>query len=243
MNNRRVFSNADSLYEAAANYIIELSTNIISIKGRFIIALSGGNTPRKLYELLAQAPFARLADWKNIFIFWSDERCVPSTDKYNNSHMAFGALLDHVPIPAKNIFPVPVNLDPVNAATAYEQTLQLFFKDPVPVFDLILLGLGDNGHTASLFPFTSILKEKEHLVKEVFVTELNAYRISFTTVLINNAAEILFLVTGKEKAPVINTISSGEIDPDKYPVQLIAPEKGNVHWFLDEPAASTLNKN
>ncbi|MFT3908733.1 MAG: 6-phosphogluconolactonase [Ferruginibacter sp.] len=237
MNKKYIFDNVDIVCKAAAEYITELSKTTILQKGKFTIALSGGNTPRRLYELMSSPRYSNSLDWKNIFVFWGDERCVPLSDKDNNSHMAFTSLLDKVPIPAENIFPIPVNLEPAIAAASYEQTLQGFFKSALPVFDLILLGLGDNGHTASLFPFTTILKEKTNIVKEVFIQELNAYRISFTSELINNAAEIMFLVTGEAKASIINTIFSGIYEPEKYPVQLI---KDDAVWYLDKAAASQL---
>lgn len=240
MNNKHIFENVEMLCKAAADRIAELSKKTILKKGKFTIALSGGNTPRKLYELLAQPPWANSIDWKNIFVFWSDERCVPISDELNNSHMAFTALLNNIPIPTENIFPIRVNFEPAKAASSYEQTLQKIFRTDLPAFDLILLGLGDNGHTASLFPFSSILKEKKHIVKEVFIEELNAFRISFTTVLINNADHILFLVTGKEKSSIIKVIFSGIDDPERYPVQLIKPKKGNADWYLDKAAASQL---
>jgi 6-phosphogluconolactonase len=238
MINHHIFDNAATLYKNAADYIVYLSDKAIKKKNKFSIALSGGNTPRKLYELLSQAPYLTSIDWKNIFVFWSDERCVPLADEQNNSHMAFAAMLNKVPIPSQNIFPIPVNLQPALAANAYEQILKDFFNDDRPAFDLILLGLGDNGHTASLFPFTSILKEKKHIVKEVYVEELKAYRISFTSSLINNASHILFLVSGKEKSAIIKTIFSETIDPEKYPVQSIT--SANITWYLDKDAASQL---
>ena len=240
MNKKHIFNDAETVCIAAANYIVELSKKAILKKGKFTIALSGGNTPRKLYELLAQPAYSSLLEWKNIFIFWGDERYLPLSDEDNNSHMAFSALLNNIPIPAENIFTVPVNFDPERAAISYEQTLLTFFKEPLPAFDLILLGIGTNGHTASLFPFTSILKEKKQLVKEIFIEELGMYRISFTATLINQAQNVLFLVTGKEKAAIIETVFSGVKDVEKYPVLLIKPAKANPEWYLDEAAASRI---
>ena len=217
--------------------IFSYSNKCIGKKGRFTIALSGGNTPLKLYALLAKAKYAKSLDWKNIFIFWGDERCVPFSDKNNNSHMAMLTLLNNVPLPAENIFPIPVNFKPAIAASSYESTLLTFFKERIPAFDLILLGIGDNGHTASLFPFTDILHEDKKLVKEVYVEEVKMFRISFTVPLINNAANILFLVTGKEKSEIIKTVFSATKNPEKYPVQFI---QGKTIWYLDKAAASQL---
>lgn len=240
MNKTQIFDDVEMVCKAAADYITELSKKTIQKKGRFTIAFSGGNTPRKLYELMSLPPYSNSLEWKNIFIFWGDERCVPYSDENNNSHMAFTSLLNKVPIPAENIFTIPVNFPPAKAAASYEQTLQTFFKEILPVFDLILLGLGDNGHTASLFPYTPILKEKKHIVKEVFIKELDAFRISFTSGLINNASQVIFLVTGKAKASIINIIFSGKKDPEKYPVQLIKQKKESASWYLDKAAASQL---
>lgn len=237
MNKKHIFDDVEMVCKAAADYITALSKKTIHQKGKCCIALSGGNTPRKLFELMSLPPYSNSLDWKNIFIFWGDERCVPLTDKDNNSRMAYTSLLNKVPIPAENIFPIPVNFEPAMAAASYEQTLNVFFKEELPVFDLVLLGLGDNGHTASLFPFTTILKEKTHIVKEVFIKELNAFRISFTSDLINNAAHIVFLVTGEAKSSIINIIFSGIYEPDKYPVQFI---KEDADWYLDKAAASQL---
>lgn len=239
MNNRYIFNDVETVCKAVADHIVQLSKTAISKKGKFTIALSGGNTPRKLYEILARPSYADNINWQHVFIFWSDERFVPFTDPDNNSNMAFASLLAHVDIPAENIFPVPVNTEPAIAAATYEQTLKSFFKETIPSFDLILLGLGENGHTASLFPHTSILNEKKHIVKEVFVEEVNAWRISFTDILINNANDILFLVTGEAKASIIKTVFSGVKSPQQYPVQLI--NSTNASWWLDKAAASQLN--
>ena len=237
MNKKEIFEDAEQLCNAAATFIVNLSNKCIAKKGRFTIALSGGNTPLKLYALLAKAEYAKSLDWKNIFIFWGDERYVPFSDVNNNSHMAMLTLLNNVPVPAENIFPIPVNFKPAIAASSYESTLLTFFKENIPSFDLILLGIGDNGHTASLFPFSDILKEDKRLVKEVYVAEVNMFRITFTVPLINNAANILFLVTGKEKSEIIKTVFSASKNPGKYPAQLI---KGKTIWYLDKAAASQL---
>ncbi len=237
MNKKEIFEDPEQLCNAAADYIINLSNKCIIKKGRFTIALSGGNTPLKLYALLAKAENAKKLDWKNIFIFWGDERCVPFSDRNNNSHMAMLTLLNNVPVPAENIFPIPVNFKPETAAASYEATLLTFFKEKIPTFDLILLGLGDNGHTASLFPFTDILHENKKLVKEVYLEEVKMFRISFTLPLINNAANILFLVTGKEKSGIIKIVFSAIKNPEKYPAQFI---QGKTTWYLDNAAASQL---
>ncbi|HPH84554.1 MAG TPA: 6-phosphogluconolactonase [Ferruginibacter sp.] len=237
-----VFDSPEILYANAADHIVSLCKSSIEKNGRCSIALSGGNTPRKLYELLATSPYASALPWKNIFIFWSDERCVPLTDKNNNAFMALDALLNQVDIPTENIFRIPVQYPPAEAAAHYERVIKEFFRDAWPVFDLVLLGLGDNGHTASLFPYTDILHNSSNLVKEVYVPSLDAYRISFTARLINHATEVLFLVSGIEKADILPIILHGKKDTDKYPAQLIDASQGQVLWYADKEAASKIKK-
>ena len=236
------FNTTGLLFKAAADLIIQLYEQAVADKGSFTIALSGGNTPKKLYELLATPVYAKKINWKNIYLFWSDERCVPASDEENNSHMASQALLNNVPVPKENIFPVPVNFEPAKAAARYEQMIRTFFKDKQPHFDLILLGLGEDGHTASLFPGTDILDEKKILVKQVYLKEKKMFRVSFTLPLINDAKHILFLVTGKEKSNILKKIFTKPVKKPAYPAQLIKPVKGKLFWYLDKAAASSLNQ-
>ncbi|MDB5282659.1 MAG: 6-phosphogluconolactonase [Bacteroidota bacterium] len=232
----RVFDNADQLNEAACNFIIDLSKKAIEQRGLFTLVLSGGSTPERLYSLLAQAPFNDKLEWNKTFIFWGDERCVPLDDKLNNAAMANSLLLSKVNIPAKNIHPIPVNLTPVEAALSYEETIKNFFNQSPPLFDLILLGLGENGHTASLFPYTAVLHEISRLVKEVYVEEQQMFRVTMTAPLINKGRNIAFLVTGKQKHQILKTVLTDSIDKDKYPVELIRPEQGELIWWTDKDA-------
>jgi 6-phosphogluconolactonase len=236
----QIFDTDMLVFKAAADLIVEFCERSIAEKGTFTIALSGGNTPKKLYEMLAQPPYVKKLNWKNIFIFWSDERAVPISDEENNSHMASVALLNNVPVPKENIFPVPVNFEPSKAAASYEQMIRTFFKETDPHFDLILLGIGEDGHTASLFPGTDILDEKKGLVKQVFLEEKKTYRVSFTLPLINNAKNILFLVTGKEKSIILEKIFIKIKRKQPFPAQLVKPIKGKLCWLLDKAAASRL---
>lgn len=235
------YNTAGLLFKAAADLIIQLYEQAVAEKGSFTIALSGGNTPKKLYELLATPVYSKKINWKNVYLFWSDERCVPASDEENNSHMASQALLNNVPVPKENIFPVPVNFEPAKAATRYEQMIKTFFKDKKPHFDLILLGLGEDGHTASLFPGTDILNEKKILVKQVYLKEKKIFRVSFTLPLINDAKHILFLVTGKEKSSILKKIFTKPVKKPAYPAQQIKPVKGELFWYVDKAAASSLN--
>lgn len=228
MNKIKYFDTAALLASAAADYFICLAQDAINVKGKFTVALSGGNTPSAMYELLATEKYSKQIDWKKCYFFWGDERCVPLNDKNNNSFNTKNILLDKVPVPKKNIFIIPVNESPVNTAIYYEATIKIFFKTDKPVFDLILLGMGDNGHTASLFPHTTILQEEKALVKEVFVDEIKMNRISFTAPLINNAKHILFLVNGKEKEQMLKTVLEGKYEPANYPAQMIK----NAEWYV-----------
>ena len=241
MSDISVFENENLLSEAAADFLVSLSAENIKKNGKFSIALSGGKTPSTLFSLLATPKYNNAINWQQVFVFWGDERCVPADDENNNSYVAKQLLLNKVALPQKNIFTVPVNMPPAKAAHHYEQTLKIFFKTQFPLLDMILLGMGTNGHTASLFPKTPILKDTTALVKEVFVKEAGLHRISFTVPMINNAKNILFLVTGKEKASMLHTVLEGKYEPVKYPAQLVKPARGNkLFWFVDKAAAVKL---
>ncbi len=228
MNTVNHFDTAILLIEATANYFVKLAKENIDQKGKFIVALSGGNTPLVLYQLLASPIYSNQINWKKVFVFWGDERCVALDSNDNNAFNAKNMLLDKVSIPKKNIFIIPVDETPTNAAIYYEATIKIFFKTDKPVFDLILLGMGDDGHTASLFPYSSILQEKNKLVKEVFLKEKNIWRISLTEPIINAAKHKLFLITGKTKAAMLDIILHGEKNIEKYPAQMIE----NAEWFV-----------
>ena len=239
----RIFETADLMSEAAAEFIVELAAKSIAIRGKFTIALSGGHTPDKLYSLLSSASYRDRIEWGKTFVFWGDERCVPLDDERNNAHQAKLLLLDKIEIPSVNIYPIPVELEPAEAAKKYEETLKVIFGETLPSFDLILLGLGDNGHTASLFPYTSVLIETHHWVKEVHVEEQKEWRITMTVPLINQADKIAFIVSGKEKAEILQSVLNGPYDPDMYPAQLVQPVEGHLYWFADEAATGLITKS
>jgi 6-phosphogluconolactonase len=235
-----VFKDVAELCEATADFIIELANESIAVNGQFVLALSGGSTPNELYKLLATEEYKKRMPWKKTIIFWGDERCVGLDDKLNNAYVAKSLLLDKIDIPATNLHITPVNLPPVEAAKKYEQDLKDFFKNKPPKFDLIFLGLGENAHTASLFPGTEVLHEKDRWVKEVYVEEQKMYRVTMTEPVLNQAHNIIFLVTGKAKAEVLHTIFNSSYQPEKYPAQLIKPVNGNLYWYVDEAAATQL---
>ncbi len=240
----RVYGDAEQLARAAAELFVNTMTESISARGRFRVALSGGSTPRRVYELLATAGFSSLIDWDRIDIFWGDERYVPSDDRDSNYRMTHEALLRDVLVPAANIYRVPTEITPPPAAAAaYEHEIRQCFGEThaVPQFDLVYLGLGTNGHTASLFPYSPVLKESSRLVVADFVAEVNTWRISMSLPLLNRGRTVAFLVQGQEKAQVLRDVLLGPRDPERLPAQLIAPE-GKLLWMADEAAAAMLSR-
>lgn len=241
MNKLKIFKDYDTLAKGVADFIVSECKKAIAENDRFTIALSGGSTPKGLFELLTTDRYKNQIDWKKFYAFWGDERCVAEDSKDNNSHEAIKILFDHVPIPKANMFRIPVALEPQAAAEAYQQKIINFFKTDSPVFDVNLLGMGDNGHTASLFPHTSILKEEKLLVKAIFIEEVNMYRISFTIPLINASKNIVFMMSGEKKADMLQKVLEGEYLPEDYPAQFIKAQAGNnLYWYVDEVAAKKL---
>lgn len=242
-NNICVFQSAEELAQAAADLMIKISKQAVESRGRFVISLSGGTTPDRLFTLLAKSPYQKEIPWDKTFVFWGDERYVPSDDKRNNANRAKSLLLDHVPIPSININPVPVDLKPEKAAKKYEEIISKFFGNETPHFDLIFLGLGEDGHTASLFPGSNLVFEDKQLVKEVYVDQQHMFRITMTPHLINKAQTVIFLVEGENKAEILKTVLTGASQPDKLPAQVIHLEDGNLYWFVDKKAAELLPDN
>ncbi|WP_139923059.1 6-phosphogluconolactonase [Hymenobacter sp. DG01] len=230
---------AESL-DHLADFFVELAARAIQAHGRFSVALSGGSSPKKLYELLASEEYRGRVAWEKVFFFFGDERYVPPTDADSNYRMAREALLEPLGIAPAQVFAVDTALTPAEAAQHYTQTIEQFFGQAEARFDLVLLGLGDNSHTASLFPHTPVLHDATVGAREVFVEEKQAYRITLTAPLLNLAQTTVFLVYGADKAAAVQHILTGERNIDEYPAQLIAPASGELHWFLDEAAASRL---
>ena len=236
----RIFNDLEALSQAAAEIFADLANRAIIERGRYSVALSGGHTPRRLYEILADSPYREQIHWEAVHIFWGDERCVPADDPRSNTHMARQTLLNHVPVPANHIHPILGDLPAALAVSHYEAALQDFFGVQPPTFDLILLGLGENAHTASLFPHTSVLGESERWVSEVYVTEQSMYRITMTAPLINQAKEVIFLVSGTEKASALQSVLEGAYRPHEFPAQLIHPNGAHPIWLVDKAAAHKL---
>ncbi len=238
----RILTTPQELFAAAAEEVVRIANQSVAERGRFTIALSGGSTPKSLFNLLASNAKASLP-WDRTFFFWSDERHVGPDDPDSNYHMANQAMLSKVPVPAGNVFRMPAeNPDAAAAAQAYEQTVRKFFQmeSGVPQFDLILLGMGPDGHTASLFPGTAALQEKSKLVVANWVEKLETHRLSFTLPLINAAREVSFLVGGMDKASVLKTVLEENAPEDQYPSKLVNPTQGKLIWFIDRAAASAL---
>lgn len=240
----RILTTPQELFAVAAEEVVRAANEAVAARGRFTIALSGGSTPRSLFNLLATNARTTLP-WDKMFFFWGDERHVAPTDPESNYRMADEAMLSKVPVPAANVFRIPAeNPDAAAAAEAYEKTLRKFFETPadgIPRFDLILLGMGPDGHTASLFPGTSGLKEKSRLVIANWVEKMKTHRLSFTFPLINAARCVAFLVSGTDKASVLKTVLEGDDAGEQHPAKMVQPKDGKLIWFLDRAAASALS--
>ena len=226
-----IFDKLSQLHETTAQAFCNFAVTSIEANGIFRVALSGGSTPKRIYELIAE----RNLDWTNIHWFWGDERNVPLDHADSNARMVHEALLDRVDIPRCNIHSVPVDIeDPVEAAKQYEQILRQHFGDVTfPTWDLALQGLGDDAHTASLFPKTNALHEQKRWFVENWVEKLASFRYTLTAPAINSAREVWFMVAGKGKQNALETVLSGVHSPDRYPAQLINANR----WLVTRDAA------
>jgi 6-phosphogluconolactonase len=236
----QVYNDLEALSLAAAELFAVQSRQASLICGRFSVALSGGETPRRLYEILASPPYRERIHWDEVHVFWSDERCVPEDDPRSNARLARLTLLNHVPIPGDHIHPIRCDHSLKQAAMQYEQELREFFSTSNPNFHLVLLGLGENGHIASLFPHTPVLNEREKWVSEVYVKELAMDRITFTAPFINQADQVAFLVSGADKAQVLENVLEGSYQPRELPAQLIRPAGKHPIWLVDKAASHKL---
>lgn len=256
-----IFPDRAALTRDAARRFVVHARQAIAARGHFAVALSGGSTPRDLYALLATPEFASPIDWARVHFFWGDERAVPPDHPDSNYRMTHKALLSKIPVSMQNIHRIPAELPPEDAAREYEDALRLFFDLDadehgqaqikniyprssvlirVPAFDLILLGLGADGHTASLFPHTRVLRETEHWVATEYIDQVKMWRITLTAPAINAAKNIVWLVAGADKAETVRAVLRGAYRPDDLPAQLIQPTNGKVVWLLDEDASEKL---
>lgn len=241
----RVSTTPQELFATAAEEVVQCANQAVAERGRFTIALSGGSTPKSLYNLLATNALNTLP-WDRMFFFWGDERHVPPTDAESNYRMVNEAMLSKVPVSAANVFRVPTeNPDAAAAAEAYEKTLRKVFQigeHEVPRFDLILLGLGPDGHTASLFPGTAALREKARIFVANWVEKLKTHRLTLTLPVLNAGRTVAFLVSGTDKATVLRTVlEDSSASGEQYPAKLVKPSDGELIWFLDRAAASALS--
>ena len=235
-----VYPDIDGMSRAAARALIDRAREAVEAEGRCALVLSGGNTPRALYRLLA-TEFARRMPWGQVDLFWGDERYVPPTDSRSNFYMAKETLLDHIPIPPANIHPMPTtDPDPDNAARAYDALLGQRFPGPWPRCDVVLLGLAADGHIASLFPASPALQVTNRRVVAVQVPAEPPRRLTITLPAINHAATVFFLVAGKGKAGSLHRVLVGPCDPVTCPAVGVRPEAGDVVWWVDEGSATFL---
>lgn len=237
-----IHSSLESLSKAAAELFIYKANIAVAKKGIFYVALSGGQTPKRTYELLARKPRCSEVPWNNTNVFWSDERYLPQDNNFRNSFMAQKILLNNVPIPPDQIHPIKCGYTPESSADEYDKLLHTFFTTQLFNFDLLFLGLGSDGHIASIFPGTKTLEEKDHWVTSVKLPDQKFQRVTLTLPVINNADCILILVAGAEKADIVKNVLENSDKNESLPAKHIKPEKGEVVWLLDEAAASKLNK-
>lgn len=252
--NVSIYRDAEELAVKAARRFARLADQYIVGCGRFAVALSGGSTPRAMFSLLAEHPFADTVPWSSIYFFWGDERCVPPDHPDSNYRMANETLLSKVPVPPQNIFRMPAEIpDPEQAAEQYARALSRFFfarpgapesgtapLSSLPRFDLVFLGMGPDGHTASLFPHSAALEAGEQIVVANYIEKFAAHRITLTAATINNARNVTFLAAGDDKAEVLKNVLEGSFQPDLYPSQMIHPGNGTLLWMVDEAAARLL---
>jgi 6-phosphogluconolactonase len=250
-----IFKNTDELSKAVADWMVEHINKTLKQQDRFSLVLSGGNTPKKLHALLAGEAYKSKINWSKLHIFWGDERFVPFNDERNNAKMCFETLLDHVPVPREQIHVMQTErIRAEGSADAYEKILKQYFPEvsnnnsqlathnsPSRTFDLVLLGMGDDGHTLSLFPGkTEVIHETKKLCTSLWLESQDMYRVTLTHPIVNHAAAVAFLVTGNGKAKALHEVLKGNYNPDLYPSQIIKPSNGELHWFVDDAAAAQL---
>lgn len=237
-----VRKNPTDLARAAADFITQRIKTVLKTQDRFTIALSGGSTPKALHELLAKSPYAEQIPWLQLHVFWGDERYVPIDDPLSNAGMAYDTLLGHVFTPEEQIHVWRTDLEPEAAAADYDRILHRYFDQTTgPTFDLVLLGMGDDGHTLSLFPGTDVVHEQTAWTKAYFLERQQMVRLTLTAPVVNRASCVLFLVAGPQKAAPLRQVLQGDYAPDQYPSQQIRPT-GELIWMVDEKAAADLTR-
>jgi 6-phosphogluconolactonase len=239
----RLCENAAVLAQQTADEFVRLAQESVAARGRFTVALAGGSTPKAAYALLVSAAYHDRVPWQQIDFFWGDERHVPPDHPDSNYSMAYEAMLSKVTVPAAHIHRVAAEQDAQQAADEYEATLRTSFgltAEALPRFDLILLGMGPDGHTASLFPGTAAVHESKRLVVAPWVEKFNTFRITLTPAVLCNAAHIVFAAGGADKAETLQQVFYGPYQPDLYPSQVVKPTHGELLWLVDKAAARLL---
>jgi len=234
-----IFNDKTEITSHAADIFVTAAQNAIQQHGRFVVALTGGSSPVAIYKLLATPEYKAKIDWDNVFVFWGDERWVALDDDLSNAKMSAQNLLNHVPIPKGNIFPMYKDgVTPQDYAVQYEQFIKQVAGEN-GIFDLILLGMGDDGHTASLFPGEAVLDEQDKWVAAYYLEPQSMYRITLTAPLINKAKQIVVITFGENKAHALHEVLHGDYNPEKYPTQLIKPLNGELLFLTDKAAAGS----
>ena len=235
----QIYNTTEEINITAADLFVAAAQKAIAEKGKFTAVLTGGSSPAGIYKLLASDAYKTKIDWSKVFIFWGDERWVPLNDDLSNAKMSYATLLSHVAIPSENIFEMYKDgVTPEDFAVTYEQSIRNVLGDEGK-FDLILLGMGDDGHTASLFPGQAILEEQNKWVAAYYLEPQKMFRITLTAALINKAEKIVVVAFGDKKAPALKEVTKGEYNPSLYPMQLIKPVSGELLFLVDKSAAGT----
>lgn len=235
-----IYKDPAELSDELAQWISDQIEGVLKKQEFCTLVLSGGQTPNALYKKLATEEFQQKINWQRVHLFWGDERVVPFNDSRNNAFNAYDLLINHINIPPAQVHIMRTDIEPNFAVDAYRTLLHQFFANTSKSFDLVLLGMGDDGHTLSLFPGSPIIEEHVNWVNSVYNPEQEMYRITLMPVLVNRATSIAFMVEGAKKAEVLKEVVEGEYKPTKLPVQIIKPTGGQLHWFLDEAAAKDL---
>lgn len=236
----RKFDQLQSLNIAAAQFVVDAAKAAIAARGRFTVALTGGSSPVDLYRLLASPPYRDQVQWEQVYVFWGDERWVPLDHELSNARMAMETLLSHIPVPEAQVFPMWADgVSPAEFASDYEISLRNHLN-PEGCFDLVLLGMGADGHTASWFPHTGVLHENDKWVAAYYLQSQNMYRITLTVPLVNRANQIAVIAYGDSKADALYEVMRGERNFEQYPAQLLPTTEGQITWFVDESAAARL---
>src|ERR1044072_4185675 len=226
----QIYNTPDEVSNALAEWITQAIETTLQKQDRITWVVTGGNSPKQLYELLATSPYRERIDWSKLHIFWGDERAVPFEDSRNNAKMTFEHLLSKVPVVRDQVHIMDTTLPPEESASAYEAILHRYFAPEGPSFDLVLNGMGDDGHTLSLFPHTPVIHEKLAWVKAFYLDAQHMFRITLTARVVNRAANIVFLPFGNNKSNALFEVLKGDKNIDQYPSQIIQPVHGELHW-------------